>query len=121
MRVVFDPAGEIRPSRTTVQEGESEWVMAREARLEDALHELRRRGVQSVLVEGGAGIASALLDAGLADRLVIFQAPIILGAGALHAFARAMPRRVAESARYPVVRRESFGDDLMTIYALHAV
>jgi len=121
IRVVFDPAGEIPPSRTTVQEGESEWVMAREARLEDALHELRRRGVHSMLVEGGAGIASALLDAGLVDRLVIFQAPIILGAGALHAFARAMPRRVAESARYPVVRRESFGDDLMTIYALHAV
>lgn len=121
LRVVFDPAGEIPPIRTSVQAGEPEWVIAREARLEDALRELRTRGVQSLLVEGGAGIASALLDAGLVDRLVIFQAPIILGSGALHAFARAVPRRVDDAPRYAVVRREVFGADLMTIYALHAV
>ena len=121
LRVVFDPAGEIPPDRTTVRQGEPEWIVAREARLEDALHALRVRGVQSLLVEGGAGIASALLDADLVDRLVIFQAPIILGAGALHAFARALPRRVHDATRYDVVRREAFGDDLMTIYALHAV
>lgn len=121
LRVVFDPAGEIPPARTTVQTGEPAWTVAREARLEDALRELHARGVQSLLVEGGAGIASALLDGGLVDRLVIFQAPIILGAGALHAFARAMPRRVADATRYPILRREAFGDDLMTIYALHAV
>jgi diaminohydroxyphosphoribosylaminopyrimidine deaminase/5-amino-6-(5-phosphoribosylamino)uracil reductase len=121
LRVVFDPAGEIPPDRTTVRDGEPDWIVARESRIEDALHALRARGVQSLLVEGGAGIASALLDADLVDRLVIFQAPIILGAGALHAFARALPRRVAEATRYAVVRREAFGDDLMTIYAIHAV
>ena len=43
-----------------------------------ALHE---RGVRSVLVEGGAGIITALLQARLVDRLVVCLAPKIMGAG----------------------------------------
>jgi 5-amino-6-(5-phosphoribosylamino)uracil reductase/diaminohydroxyphosphoribosylaminopyrimidine deaminase/5-amino-6-(5-phosphoribosylamino)uracil reductase len=42
---------------------------------------LHRRGVGSVLVEGGARVITALLQARLADRLVICVAPKILGAG----------------------------------------
>jgi diaminohydroxyphosphoribosylaminopyrimidine deaminase / 5-amino-6-(5-phosphoribosylamino)uracil reductase len=42
------------------------------------LHEL---GVGSVLVEGGAQMITALLQARLADRLVVCVAPKILGAG----------------------------------------
>jgi diaminohydroxyphosphoribosylaminopyrimidine deaminase/5-amino-6-(5-phosphoribosylamino)uracil reductase len=43
-----------------------------------ALHD---RGVGSVLVEGGAGMITALLQARLVDRLVVCVAPKILGAG----------------------------------------
>jgi riboflavin-specific deaminase-like protein len=43
-----------------------------------ALHD---RGVRSVLVEGGAGMITALLRARLVDRLVICVAPKILGVG----------------------------------------
>jgi diaminohydroxyphosphoribosylaminopyrimidine deaminase / 5-amino-6-(5-phosphoribosylamino)uracil reductase len=42
---------------------------------------LHRRGVGSVLVEGGARVITALLQARLADRLVVCVAPKILGAG----------------------------------------
>ena len=42
---------------------------------------LHRRGVGSVLVEGGAGMITALLRARLVDRLVVCVAPKILGAG----------------------------------------
>src|SRR3712207_6739782 len=42
---------------------------------------LHQRGVGSVLVEGGAGVITALLLARLADRLVVCVAPKILGAG----------------------------------------
>ncbi len=43
------------------------------------LTELGRRGIQSVLVEGGAGVASALLEAGLVDKVTFFIAPMIIG------------------------------------------
>ncbi len=43
-----------------------------------ALHD---RGVGSVLVEGGAGMITALLHARLVDRLVVCVAPKVLGAG----------------------------------------
>jgi diaminohydroxyphosphoribosylaminopyrimidine deaminase / 5-amino-6-(5-phosphoribosylamino)uracil reductase len=42
---------------------------------------LHQRGVGSVLVEGGAGMITALLQARLVDRLVVCLAPKILGAG----------------------------------------
>lgn len=49
--------------------------------LEYALQELYRRGIRSVLVEGGAGIATNILRRRLLDELVLFIAPKIVGAG----------------------------------------
>jgi diaminohydroxyphosphoribosylaminopyrimidine deaminase/5-amino-6-(5-phosphoribosylamino)uracil reductase len=43
------------------------------------LAELARRGINDLLVEGGATVHAAFLDRGLADRLEIFTAPILLG------------------------------------------
>ena len=87
----------------------------------DALHELRRREVRSLLVEGGAQLAGSLLADDLVDRLIIFQSPIELGRGALGAFAHA-PAEFAESLeRRSIVERRAVGDDTMTIYALHEI
>jgi diaminohydroxyphosphoribosylaminopyrimidine deaminase/5-amino-6-(5-phosphoribosylamino)uracil reductase len=44
-----------------------------------AVHDLA--GVQYLLVEGGAQTASAFLKAGLVDRLMLYRAPILIGAG----------------------------------------
>ncbi len=38
-------------------------------------------GVDSILVEGGAGAAAAFLRAGRVDRLLLYRAPILIGAG----------------------------------------
>lgn len=46
-----------------------------------ALTELHRRGVQSLLVEGGARVHRAFLDAGLVDRIELFLAPRVLAGG----------------------------------------
>ena len=42
---------------------------------------LGQMGIRSVLVEGGAMTNSSFLDADLADRIELFMAPIVLGAG----------------------------------------
>jgi diaminohydroxyphosphoribosylaminopyrimidine deaminase/5-amino-6-(5-phosphoribosylamino)uracil reductase len=83
----------------------------------ESLTLLRERGLRSILVEGGAVIAGELLEAGLVDRLVLVQAPIILGRGAVHAFAFAPAMRGADAVRWRVVSREVFGDDIATTYA----
>lgn len=82
------------------------------------LRALRASGVESLFVEGGARLASALLRDGVVDRLITFQAPIILGAGALHAFADAPAAIVTAAPRLRVVTRRAWRDDLMTIYAV---
>ncbi|MGH2790294.1 MAG: GTP cyclohydrolase II [Actinomycetota bacterium] len=59
-------------------------VPQRNGRVElgEALHLLRRRGIESILVEGGAGVITSLLASrGLADRLVVSIAPSVLGSG----------------------------------------
>ncbi|MFQ5770074.1 MAG: bifunctional diaminohydroxyphosphoribosylaminopyrimidine deaminase/5-amino-6-(5-phosphoribosylamino)uracil reductase RibD [bacterium] len=44
-------------------------------------HRIGRAGFSSVLVEGGSRISSALLKVNLVDKMVLFIAPKILGAG----------------------------------------
>ena len=47
--------------------------------LDKVLEELKKRDLQSVLVEGGAEIAGAFCDAKLVDKLTFIVAPIIIG------------------------------------------
>jgi diaminohydroxyphosphoribosylaminopyrimidine deaminase/5-amino-6-(5-phosphoribosylamino)uracil reductase len=94
-------------------------IVAASAR--DALHELRRREVRSLLVEGGAQLAGSLLADDLVDRLIIFQAPIELGRGALGAYEHAPAEFAGSLGRRPIVERRTVVDDTMTIYALHEI
>ncbi len=47
--------------------------------LHAVLSELGGRSIQSLLVEGGAGVAGKLLEAGLVNKVSFFLAPIIIG------------------------------------------
>ena len=47
--------------------------------LHEVLKELGRRSLPSVLVEGGANVAGALLQAGLVDKVTFFVAPRLIG------------------------------------------
>ena len=49
--------------------------------LDGALARLAEEGVQSLLLEGGPTLATAFLAAGLVDKLLLFVAPTISGAG----------------------------------------
>lgn len=84
----------------------------------DALRKLRERGIQSLLVEGGAGLAASFLAGGHVDRLVIFRAPVILGTGALGGFAGIAAQEPETAPRFTLLESRRFGDDLMTTYLL---
>lgn len=49
--------------------------------LEEELGLLADEGVQSLLLEGGATLATAFMRAGLIDKLLVFVAPTLAGAG----------------------------------------
>lgn len=49
--------------------------------LEDELRRLADEGVQSLLLEGGATIATSFAEAGLLDKLLVFVAPKLSGKG----------------------------------------
>ncbi len=83
-----------------------------------ALAALKQQGVNHLLVEGGSGLASALVDANLVDRLIMIQGSVILGQGSLPAFAALPPRTVSEAKRWRVLSRRALGDDSMTTYAV---
>ncbi len=84
----------------------------------EAFRTLRQQGVRHLLVEGGSVVASDLLDAGLVHHLIIFQAPVILGTGAVPAFAAYPSQGAAVAPRLRVLERRVYGDDLMTRYAV---
>jgi diaminohydroxyphosphoribosylaminopyrimidine deaminase/5-amino-6-(5-phosphoribosylamino)uracil reductase len=86
--------------------------------LQMALAALAKEGVRSMLVEGGARLAGSLIEQGTVDRLVIFQAPVVLGAGALNAFAHVSSTAAESLARLRIIERATLGDDLKTIYAI---
>ena len=49
--------------------------------LEEELGRLAEEGVQSLLLEGGSTLATAFIDAGLIDKLLVFVAPKLAGSG----------------------------------------
>lgn len=85
--------------------------------IDQHLAALREDGIRHLFVEGGAGIAGALLSAGWVDRLIIFRAPVLLGSGSLSAFGTLASSPLAGSARWRVIERRTLGDDTMTVYA----
>jgi diaminohydroxyphosphoribosylaminopyrimidine deaminase/5-amino-6-(5-phosphoribosylamino)uracil reductase len=113
--VVRDPG--TAAARTLEREGAG---LVRAGSLEEALEELARRGARSLLVEGGARIAGALLARALVDRLIIFQGAVLLGHGALGAFDHVPPESIARAPRFRVLERRSLGDDTMITYAVRS-
>ncbi len=83
--------------------------------LAGALQALGSAGLTRVLVEGGAGLAGGLLQAGMVDRLAWFHAPAVLGADGLAAVAALGIGRLADMSRFQQVAAHSAGADWLTV------
>lgn len=90
LRVVVDSSGRT-PAAARVRDGAAGTWIATTAQvgagpdgrvdLPALLAALHRRGIRSVLLEGGPRLAGAFLAAGLVDKVVGYLAPRLLGAG----------------------------------------
>jgi diaminohydroxyphosphoribosylaminopyrimidine deaminase/5-amino-6-(5-phosphoribosylamino)uracil reductase len=103
---------------TTLRRAGVEVIEAKDLR--ESLARIHERGIDSLLVEGGAGLAAEFIERGCVDRLVIFQAPLLLGQRSLSAFSGLSERKLINAKRLEVLDRKTFGQDLMTVYAFPA-
>jgi diaminohydroxyphosphoribosylaminopyrimidine deaminase/5-amino-6-(5-phosphoribosylamino)uracil reductase len=81
-RVVFDRRGRIPSTArifSTLPAGPV--VVVTSSELGDALKDLASRGIQSLILEGGAAMHAAAWDAGLVDYVQLYVAPVWLGQG----------------------------------------
>ena len=82
--------------------------------LQHLLKELAKREITSILVEAGGILLGSLFDAGLVDKVVAFQAPIIIGGEqARPAVAGNGIDKLADCYRLRQVKVEKVGDDIM--------
>ena len=101
-----DAAETLCLTRQTVPAGDEPGDFARAA-----VTHLRRRGLNSLFVEGGGRTVSLFLAAGLLDRLQIAVAPVIVGDGRPGLSHAATPR-MADALR-PPCRTVAMGQDVL--------
>jgi diaminohydroxyphosphoribosylaminopyrimidine deaminase/5-amino-6-(5-phosphoribosylamino)uracil reductase len=77
------------------------------------LKKLGGRGYTHLLVEGGAGIFGAFLEEGLADEVLLFLAPKLIGRGGLSWSGNLQLRKIAEARPLPLSQVERIGEDLL--------
>jgi diaminohydroxyphosphoribosylaminopyrimidine deaminase / 5-amino-6-(5-phosphoribosylamino)uracil reductase len=81
--------------------------------LQTLLEDMSKRSIQSLLVEGGAKVAGAFLDARLIDKVSFFIAPMIIGgAGAPASIAGAGAHKIPDALRLLDIELNHHGPDL---------
>ncbi len=86
----------------------------------DVTAELHRRQLQTVLVEGGATVASTALEAGIVDKVYVFQSPKILGPG--RSFSHGLAARgLGRAIELKRVEHRCLGPDFLTEGYVHRV
>jgi diaminohydroxyphosphoribosylaminopyrimidine deaminase/5-amino-6-(5-phosphoribosylamino)uracil reductase len=80
--------------------------------LHNLLQELGRRGINEVQVEAGAVFCGALLQQNLVDEILIYQAPVLLGGGAVSPFATPRLDNMDDRVHLKWVDTRRIGDDL---------
>ena len=82
LRVTIDRKG-VLPDSVHIKDGKVPTVIYNTGDLKHILDDLYKRGIQSLLVEGGAHLLQHFMDSGLWDEARIEIAPLTLGKGVL--------------------------------------
>ncbi len=75
--------------------------------------DLGERGIISLLVEGGGEILGSFVDAGLADKVYAFYAPLLVGGSAAVAIAGKGATTISRAMRLKAISFKRFGDNFM--------
>jgi diaminohydroxyphosphoribosylaminopyrimidine deaminase/5-amino-6-(5-phosphoribosylamino)uracil reductase len=81
--------------------------------LNDLLERLGQKGIQSILLEGGASLAGAALAAGLVDKVALFYAPKLLGGAGTPLLAGSAPASISDALPLHNLKVRRCGDDIL--------
>lgn len=81
--------------------------------LKKVLKALGAAGLTSVLVEGGGVLAASFLKEGLADSLVVFYGPMVIGGDGLSMVGPLSLKGLKDAPRFTAVRVKKSGDDIV--------
>lgn len=124
LRVVVDSGGRT-PAGAAVRGTEAETLIATAAEfgagadgrvdLTALLEALYARGRRHILLEGGPRLAAAMLDAGLVDEVLLYLAPLLLGAGR-SALGDGAAATLDDASRWEIAETARCGPDLRIRY-----
>jgi diaminohydroxyphosphoribosylaminopyrimidine deaminase/5-amino-6-(5-phosphoribosylamino)uracil reductase len=77
---------------------------------------LGERGITRLLVEGGSRVAATLISMGLADEVILFRAPVVVGPEGVRALAGHAMSAIERSPRYQLVDDALIGEDRLRRY-----
>ena len=84
------------------------------------LAELGRRGLNALLIEGGAEVNASALQSGVVDRMIYFIAPKVLGGhDAVGAVGGLCPPHLTDAVRLRKVTVSQVGSDIMIEGRVH--
>ena len=113
-RVILDRQHQVPPKARVFEQNGTTMHITNDVDLEVLLHDLYKRGVQSVIVEGGSHVHSEFISRKLWQKMIVFAAPMIVGGGdAPSIFSGEAVSRLTEAYRFRFDRVEVVGDDLM--------
>lgn len=82
--------------------------------LPEVVADLGRRGINRLMVEGGARVARGFLEAGLVDEFHLIRSPVTLGPGGVDALAGLAVDQALQPFR--AQEQEKLGSDMLTVY-----
>jgi diaminohydroxyphosphoribosylaminopyrimidine deaminase/5-amino-6-(5-phosphoribosylamino)uracil reductase len=141
-RIVLDAGGRISPDARIVETAHATpaWIVAQpdhphragllaagcellpceveagRVALPELLDDLGARGVQSLLVEGGATVAHSFLEEGLVDRIALFSSPHAIGEGDGQGIASPVTA-AGPTKGFELTGAWQFGDDRLQTFA----
>lgn len=112
LRLVLDPQGRLPGGARILQPpGQVRVIGPGRADLPALLAELGAQGINELHVEAGPTLSGAILDAGLVDELLVYQAPMLIGEGRPLATLATLAA-LGDARRWRLIEATAIGQDL---------
>lgn len=138
-RVVFDRRGRTPPTAAVLRGVRPTWLATAPGMLKDRLQErhevfeieenggpgawlrlacaaLAQRGITRLLVEGGATLATAFLEADLVDRIYWFRAPLVIGGDGMAGVGPLSVERLTQALGFRRADLRPLENDVLELY-----